>query len=529
MEATETEPTNPETVSDESNPVAEENSIDASKDENSEGAPAEQASSASANNDGNNESAGGSADNVEIAEGEQLGELLSSAAETGDPVDSVPVEGSTDDATAPGEEVAGVETEETTGIDTEVELNEGTTELQEAPTSETFEGGEVQELVPAVPGSGEQSPRLTEEQKEAEEGLSVESPEGESSLGDEEEEAEEQDLTLDYEKYKAEFQELQSERDRLILFNSQLQMKLVEYFRKKTGEDARPEKDLLVSDQEQRYLKYMANMEDMRREHARKAEVQQAQIEELRYQMQEKLDQVDSEWTAFMGLKRDVLVKALSQRRGKMAAVMEVDQLQASEQRKQNELVQVRLENIKLRNKTRRLEALLTASEELAGGLHPIDFEQLKIENQTYEEKIEERNEDLLKLRRKVGQSVQVLTHITEKLQLLQEENQARRDQLAEVDAVVASRRDALNKTKQARDGLRAENLQLRQRCGLLGNETLLRDFEDKVGASESLEQRLEMLKSRHAELTLKCSSIKKRLDESKQTSAGLSVHTPTL
>ena len=31
--------------------------------------------------------------------------------------------------------------------------------------------------------------------------------------------------------------------------------------------------------------------------------------------------------------------------------------------------------------------------EELAEGLHLIDFEQLKIENQTYNEKIEERNE----------------------------------------------------------------------------------------------------------------------------------------
>ena len=31
--------------------------------------------------------------------------------------------------------------------------------------------------------------------------------------------------------------------------------------------------------------------------------------------------------------------------------------------------------------------------EELGDGLHLIDFEQLKIENQTYNEKIEERNE----------------------------------------------------------------------------------------------------------------------------------------
>ena len=63
--------------------------------------------------------------------------------------------------------------------------------------------------------------------------------------------------------------------------------------------------------------------------------------------------------------------------------------------------------------------------EELAAGLHLIDFEQLKIENQTYNEKIEERNEDLLKLKRKIECTVQVLfwkkTHIfSKKLNLLE-------------------------------------------------------------------------------------------------------------
>lgn len=40
--------------------------------------------------------------------------------------------------------------------------------------------------------------------------------------------------------------------------------------------------------------------------------------------------------------------------------------------------------------------------------LHLIDFEQLKIENQTVKEKIEERNEELLKLRKKNTTTVQV-------------------------------------------------------------------------------------------------------------------------
>jgi len=58
----------------------------------------------------------------------------------------------------------------------------------------------------------------------------------------------------------------------------------------------------------------------------------------------------------------------------------------------------------------------LTAKEELAEGLHLIDFEQLKIENQSLNEKIEERNEELLKLRKKTTTTVQVTLLYQEKI-----------------------------------------------------------------------------------------------------------------
>jgi hypothetical protein len=68
----------------------------------------------------------------------------------------------------------------------------------------------------------------------------------------------------------------------------------------------------------------------------------------------------------------------------------------------------VRLKNIHLNNQLHKLETKIRAKEELAEGLHLIDFEQLKIENQSLNEKIEERNEELLKLRKKTTATVQV-------------------------------------------------------------------------------------------------------------------------
>jgi histone deacetylase 6 len=58
-----------------------------------------------------------------------------------------------------------------------------------------------------------------------------------------------------------------------------------------------------------------------------------------------------------------------------------------------------------------RLEQVVKQKEELAEGLHLIDFEQLKIENQALNEKIEERNEEVLKLKKKITTTAQVVYH----------------------------------------------------------------------------------------------------------------------
>lgn len=391
------------------------------------------------------------------------------------------------------------------------------------PTSVTFEEGEGPAMEPLIgePLTREGSIKGYEDDVSDDENgpprIDPGTPEGERSCPKipqqvEEEEAE-KDPGIDYIEVLT---ELQNEKEKVNQHNVQLQFKLVEYFRRKTGDEAKPERerDKAISDQEQRYQKYIDIMEDLKNQYRRDSEIHQQQAEELRKQVQAKLEQVDREWLTFMEQKHAVAVTVLSRRLGKQAALAEVEQIQAAEQRRESELVAVRLENIRLKNKTNKLEAELRAKEELAEGLHLIDFEQLKIENQTYHEKIEERNEELLKLRKKITNTVQVLTHFKEKLQFVQVENQAKRRQLADVDALVAQKRDALTRTKQARDGLRMDNLRLRQRCGLLGNETLLRDFEEKVDASEALEHRLEMLKRRHAELILKCAGVKKKLEQ---------------
>lgn len=261
----------------------------------------------------------------------------------------------------------------------------------------------------------------------------------------------------------------------------------------------------------------MAQVDELRKLDAAERENYKNQMEDLRIKCEDKKQRVDEERKKFMEFKKQVALNAISNRSGKPVPPKDIEQALSVENKKEQDVVAVRLENIKLKNKLKKKEHQLKSKEELAEGLHLIDFEQLKIENQTYNEKIEERNEEILKLRKKITSTVQVLTHLKEKLQFVQAENQVQKGRLREVEAEAAMKRDILSRTKQARDALRIDNQRLRQSCGLLGNEPLLRDFEERKDESDDLRERLERLKMTHAELTLNCNQVRRKIEQARQ------------
>ncbi|KAK2571769.1 Coiled-coil domain-containing protein 96 [Acropora cervicornis] len=336
------------------------------------------------------------------------------------------------------------------------------------------------------------------------------------------------------------YQQVLEERSSLQAQNSQLQHKLAEYFKKKKSDERQQEIEKNVTDQEQRYLKYMSNLEELQNEERRERESFKDQIEDLKAKCQEKQEIVDKTSDGFMMFKMDVAKQSINSRSGKAIPPKDLEQYQMLELKKEQEVMQVlflrnkplgldvffskppdsevRLENIKLKNRLKKREMQLKAKEELAEGLHLIDFEQLKIENQTYNEKIEERNEELLKLRKKITTTVQVLTHLKEKLQFVQAENSEQSNHLRSVEAHVAQKRDILTRNKQVRDAMRIENVKLRQKCGLLGNEPLLRDYEQRKEQSDDLRNNIERLKMAHAELTMNCSGVRTKIEAARIT-----------
>ncbi|KAK3705171.1 hypothetical protein QZH41_013975, partial [Actinostola sp. cb2023] len=402
--------------------------------------------------------------------------------------------------------------------------NEGIPEEDSTPTVEVAEHmstegsptDEVQTMVPTTDGPDPTitPPPMTQSPVSVEEGLRYDDhpqymDNVDNQIYDEEDEyyddSEPEEPLYNRQELIEKYHQALEERSSLQSLNAQLQHKLAEYFKKKKSDERQQEIEKSVTDQEQRYLKYMSNLEELQNEEKRERENYKIQIEDLKSKCHEKEQTVEDSSAQFTKFKLEVAKQAINSRSGKPISPMDIEQYQSQEVKKELEVTGVRLENIKLRNRLKKREMQLKAKEELAEGLHLIDFEQLKIENQTYNEKIEERNEELLKLRKKITTTVQVLTHLKEKLQFVQAENGDQRSNLRSVEALAAQKRDILTRTKQVRDALRIENVKLRQKCGLLGNEPLLRDYELRREQSDDLASTIEQLKMDHAELTMNC------------------------
>ncbi|KAK3568098.1 hypothetical protein QTP86_030294 [Hemibagrus guttatus] len=304
-------------------------------------------------------------------------------------------------------------------------------------------------------------------------------------------------LQLDSQEEQELLRELQTENEKLRRLNYQFQTKLAEYFWLKSAGEMQSVQEKIYPKQECSQ-KYPDIIEDIRRQRQDKKQkhLQHHHVDELLRQNNEKLEQIELEWSMLTSSKREVLITDLEQANGKIEAQAVAERLLTAAQKCEDDFVSVRHENFKLNLKMSNLEpGLHVRDNDLDGEMHHIDFEQLNIENQTYGEKIQECTEDLLKLKRTFPQPGQILMHVKEKLTFVQVGNQEKHAHFDELDALVLQEQEVLTQTMQTRDILRFDNLRKRKNCGLLGNPTLLRNLEDTENEREALERQVEMLK----------------------------------
>ncbi|XP_014901690.1 cilia- and flagella-associated protein 184 [Poecilia latipinna] len=300
--------------------------------------------------------------------------------------------------------------------------------------------------------------------------------------------------------YEDSLKELSTQRDEARRLNRQLQMKLAQYFHNTAIDGGQLGRGRPEEEQLREYERSVQVLSELKQQLSTASQTAQQQAEELRSQARDKLGKVEAEWEAFLALKRDAALAALSPHLGSDLALSKVQAVLTAEQLRQNQLTRLRLKHFSLRSRIQRLEAELH-------GQHPqrVQLEELQASMLERKKQAGRERDESLKLQRRISSSLEVLSNVREKLLWSQVEIRAKRQQLAEVEVLVAERRDVLTQTRLERNRLQRANGRLKQRFGLLGDGDLLMDLEQTMDASQLLEKHLEELRLRKAEVTSRC------------------------
>ncbi|XP_058011663.1 coiled-coil domain-containing protein 113 isoform X4 [Ahaetulla prasina] len=119
---------------------------------------------------------------------------------------------------------------------------------------------------------------------------------------------------------------------------------------------------------------------------------------------------------AMMEFDKDI-VKTITKKKGSVIASDKVLRYMEDQIRSRDVLKEkIHLKNDSLKVQKKKMQMQLKQKEELGEALHEVDFQQLKIENAQFLEKIDERNQDLLQLKLTVGNTLQILNFYKRKL-----------------------------------------------------------------------------------------------------------------
>lgn len=329
------------------------------------------------------------------------------------------------------------------------------------------------------------------------ESLGLEDGEGDDFPGEEEDD---EDKVDPLQELQEKYEQLLELNEQAVHTNTALQRRVIQRKAQDKSYDA-SEKQSEGKVTEHKYQNVLHNVHQVRLK-LRLQQVKAARMsEELKNQLEAKRQKAIECRDSFQEFKRQVARHAEYARTGKKIPEKIIQEVEEFELDKDAEVEEVRGSNISLKNRLAKLEQALRKKDELAENLHVIDFEQLKIENQTLNEKIEERNEELHKLRKKTIVTVQIITHMREKVQFVQQEYLALKSELAQLDLDLAAQRDLVTKTKHERDDVRTEIAKHRQQTSITNSEGFSKDFEARKQHIAELITDIDKLKKRHKDM----------------------------
>jgi hypothetical protein len=254
------------------------------------------------------------------------------------------------------------------------------------------------------------------------------------------------------ENYEREILDLEASIEKLKEDNEQIQRKIniIYEFRKKEG---REEKNFYKESNinESTYadsLTSTAGLYNDLNSHKQKLD-QDLKRYQLSIEEQEKRKQ--DVYEILMKYKEELLDNAET-RKGTKIPRAEIEYWLEREKLLEEQVRTLRIQSFTKSLEMNRLKKELKKMEDYFEGLHIIDFEQLKIENNTLTEKIEDRNEEIHKIKIKINDTVQTLAHLQEKSKFISSENEVKKTENENLKKQIIDMKKKLTMKKEEND-----------------------------------------------------------------------------
>ncbi|RNF26941.1 putative coiled-coil domain-containing protein 96 [Trypanosoma conorhini] len=299
----------------------------------------------------------------------------------------------------------------------------------------------------------------------------------------------------------AEYVRLVERRKAVVERSLGCQRQLARHFaaqRQRKGEE-RPQP--ISPEAEQQYWLAVRQMREEQQAAQSRREAAGALLSEIKERHQSTIDEALAQEGEFREYIKHLAEDSVFVRTNRRLTAVEIAAFLERETEQRREIRNARIRHLLLCHELGKLQRTAARRDLQQDGMNLIDFEQLKIENTNLNEKIEERNEDLLKLRRKVTTTIHVLTHVKEKLEFMKVENIQLRRQVTATEEELNELRDKLAQTKRRRDHFATNNIKMREKMPMVGSEKLLLDYENRKAASNAMRQNVLDNAAKHKEL----------------------------
>lgn len=276
-----------------------------------------------------------------------------------------------------------------------------------------------------------------------------------------------------------------------------LQRKMAEYFKRRKMDHVLRETDQ-IAENLAKYNKKLDLFYDLHESDSTKRNRITEQISTLRTKRTEQFEQVMRDFKAIQKREKEIGTGLIYTKTGRQIPEKFLERILWHQVNKTEEITKMRLKFIRLRDAVAEKQQQIRDMDKIGEHHTLIDFEQLKMENQGHADKIEERDEELARLRVACSSAIECLAHIREKCVANGQSIAESKIFLSSVSEQLFAAREKVNKTKLQRDTLRAESRKLKQQSGLLTKPKLLRDMEDAVQEVNVYLQELADMKAKH-------------------------------